>query len=232
MTKTPESTAPYLLGLETSGQTCAVGISQGDQLLLEISAHIRHIHSTHLAPFVQQAMETAGIALEQLSAIVVSAGPGSFTGLRIGYSLAKGMAHAGDLPLVEVPTLDVWAFQIGTQPQPIYPLIDAHRGEVFTARYRHQSQFERETDYQLLTLDDFCEFLRQQPGILTGRDVPKLADRLLPGLSALPVRVVNTPPHPTLWALLTLGYRKFQSGEFAALETAEPMYMRAFKGIL
>ena len=226
-----ESTTPYLLALETSGQTCAVGVGLGDQPLLEIQAHIQHIHSTHLAPFVQQALEVANIELHQLSAIVVSAGPGSFTGLRIGYSLAKGIAHAANLSLVEVPTLDVWAFQVGPQPQPIYPLIDAHRGEVFTARYQHQNHFQRKTDYQRLPLNDFCEWIRQQPGMLTGASVQKLAESLLPKLSDVVISI-NTPPYPALWALLALGYRKFQRGEFAALETAEPLYLRAFKGIL
>lgn len=110
MTPSNSPKTPILLGIETSGDTCAVGISRDGRLLLEIAANIRNIHSRELAPFVALALEKAALSTRDISALVLSAGPGSFTGLRIGYSFAKGLAHALAAPVIEVPTLDVWAY--------------------------------------------------------------------------------------------------------------------------
>ncbi|MEZ4762059.1 MAG: tRNA (adenosine(37)-N6)-threonylcarbamoyltransferase complex dimerization subunit type 1 TsaB [Calditrichia bacterium] len=125
----------YLLGIETSGITCAVGIANNDQLLIELAAGIKNIHSRVLSRFVNEAGQIAGIEAGDLAGVVVSAGPGSFTGLRIGYSVAKGVAHALQKPIIEVPTLDVWAYQTGAQSMPVLSVIDAHRGEIFAALF-------------------------------------------------------------------------------------------------
>jgi tRNA threonylcarbamoyladenosine biosynthesis protein TsaB len=229
--KEKNQTSPVaLLGIESSGLTCAVGISREGELLVEISANIKNIHSRRLAPFVEYVLQTANIPAGELSAIVLSAGPGSFTGLRIGYSVAKGMAHALKIPIVEVPTLDVWAYQAGVQPQPVLPVIDAHRGEIFCALYRwEEGKLRRERDYTLLSPPELPEFL---PGevIITGADAENLQPQLekfLPEGS----RILNpSPKAPQIWALLQLGLQKFRQNLISDVDSCEPLYMRAFKG--
>jgi tRNA threonylcarbamoyladenosine biosynthesis protein TsaB len=225
-----QTSPTILLGIESSGLTCAAGISREGELLAEISANIKNIHSQKLAPFVDYILQTANITTAELSAIVLSAGPGSFTGLRIGYSVAKGLAHALNIPVVEVPTLDVWAHQAGTQPQPVMPVIDAHRGEIFCALYRwERTNLYRECDYTLISPQELPAFL---PGavILTGADAENLQPKLkkfLPEGS----RILNpSSKAPQTWALLQLGLQKFRQNIIADVNSCEPFYMRAFKG--
>ena len=230
---TKSTSAPVLLlGLETSGWTCSVGLSRDNRLQMEIATHLKHIHSTHLAPFVERVLKTLRVSPAHLSALVVSAGPGSFTGLRIGYSLAKGLAHTLQIPLIEVPTLDVWAFQTGPQSHPIFPVIDAHREEVFTAEYQYRENFQRISDYQLLSLEAFCETVIKKSGVVTGQDVQRFEGIFREQCPRNSHIFRPNPPHPAQWALLDLGYQKYLKKDFALLESAEPMYMRAFKGVL
>jgi len=231
MPGTEEQKAVYLLGIESSGITCGAAISRNGQVLGEVSLNLKNIHSEKLAPLIGDLVSTLRLTTQDLHGIVLSAGPGSFTGLRIGYSIAKGMAAALQIPIVEVPTLDIWAYQAGEQALPVLPVIDAHRGEIFCAIYRWaDGQLRQEGNYQLLQPEMLRKFLRK-PVVLTGGDAPKLFPTLLPFLPKGSL-LLNHPAaylHP--WALLSLGYEKFQRGEFADTAGCEPMYMRAFRGV-
>ncbi len=177
-----EDTAPVLLGIESSGITCAVGVSKANILLAEIAAHVRNIHSQKLAPFVRQMLDISGLTTPDIAAIVLSAGPGSFTGLRIGYSVAKGLAHALNIPIIEVSTLDVWAYQAGQQSTAMLPVIDAHRGEIFCAAFRWQNnQMEKIKKGALVSPKDLSS-LFGEPVYLTGADGRKLFSELEPHL--------------------------------------------------
>lgn len=223
---------PVLLGIESSGSACGAGISRGGQLLGEISANIRNIHSRQLAPFVEYLLQTTGTAGKDLSAIVLSAGPGSFTGLRIGYSVAKGLAHALQIPIVEVPTLDLWAYQAGMQSLPVLPVIDAHRGEIFCAIYHwEEDELKRSGEYALITPPDLADFL-SGAALLTGVDAtslyPSLESYLPPGSRWLH----PSPASPQLWALLELGLQKYRQNLLSHSDSCEPLYLRTFKGVL
>lgn len=221
-----------LLGIESSGMACAVGLSADNQLLLEISANIKNIHSQKLAPFVEYALQSAGLQVQDLNAIVLSAGPGSFTGLRIGYSVAKGLAHALKIPLIEVPTLDVWAYQTGEQSSPVMPVIDAHRGEIFCAVYQWESGGLKLTrDYALAKPDDLPEFLKTAVVLTGGADARKLYPQLEAHLPPGSFLLRPSPESPQVWALLELGFEKYRREQFSDLNSCEPLYMRTFKGV-
>jgi len=229
-TEDANSQPVHLLGIESSGLACAAGISRDNEVLAKISANIKNIHSRKLLPFVEDVLGMSRLRAEDLSAVVLSAGPGSFTGLRIGYSVAKGLAHALGIPIIETPTLDVWAYQAGRQANPVMPVIDAHRGEIFCAVYRwRQEEFERERDYTLISPENLAEFL---PGavLLAGADARKLfpqLEKFLPQGSGV---LHPSPGWPQMWALLELGFHKFTEGQFSHLDSCEPLYLRAFKG--
>lgn len=222
----------FLLGIESSASTCAVGLAEGGTFLNEMSVSGKYIHSQSLAPFVERVLKEANIAASDLSAIVLSAGPGSFTGLRIGYSLAKGLAHASGSALIEVPTLDVWAHQFrGQTAHPVMPVIDAHRDELFYALYSPGEGFmQRESEYALGAIAGL-------PGILRGKTlvVGEISESLKSEIiNAAPGKVVfpsAEKPQLSVQALLELGYLKFTAGEFSDLENCEPFYMRKFKGV-
>lgn len=223
---------PVLLGIESSGSACGVGISRGGQFLGEISANIRNIHSRQLAPFVEYLLQNTGTGGKELSAVVLSAGPGSFTGLRIGYSVAKGLAHALGIPIVEVPTLDVWAYQAGMQSLPVMPVIDAHRGEIFSALYHWEGEeLKRSGEYVLIRPPDLPGFLNRA-ALLTGAGAAGLYPALEPFLPPGSRRLHPSPASPQLWALLELGLQKYRQNLLSHPDSCEPLYLRAFKGAL
>ncbi|GAB4339486.1 MAG: tRNA (adenosine(37)-N6)-threonylcarbamoyltransferase complex dimerization subunit type 1 TsaB [Calditrichia bacterium] len=221
-----------LLGIESSGLTSAISVGDGTELLGEIRLNKAHVHSKRMPVMLSQLLEHLDLAIENLSGIVLSAGPGSFTGLRIGYSLAKGLAHASGLPIVEVPTLDVWALQSGEKEKTVLPVIDAHRGELFTAKYRlNGDSLDRLTEFELMEINNLLEWL-DEPVTITGGDAAKLAEKLIN--TGIPAGSILPPPNamPESWALLKIGMKKYAAGEFADMAHCEPMYLRAFKGVM
>jgi tRNA threonylcarbamoyladenosine biosynthesis protein TsaB len=218
-----------LLGIESSGATCGVGVSINNRLVKEISVNGRNVHSEKLPMFVQSVLEDLKIEIAHLSGIVLSAGPGSFTGLRIGYSLAKGIAHHSRIPIVEVPTLDVWAYQIGPQNSKIVAAIDAYRNEIFYSIYEwKEKRFARISDYSILNIENIAERITQ-PTLITGAITPTLESQITKITSLSLFR--NGTSKPSMDALLELGLQKFERGELSDLNNCEPFYMRKFKGV-
>ena len=226
-----EQNTTDMLVIETSGVTCAAGIFRDGKPVAEMAAAIRNIHSQVLASFVKDLLRTARVGPESLKGIVLSAGPGSFTGLRIGYSVAKGVAHALGIALVTVPTLDIWAYQSGAQLLPVLSVSDARRGEIFAALYRwHAGSCERQGEYRLLRPEQLGELLAE-PALLAGQDAIHLSVLLKAHLPADTRLLLPQPPSPQLWALAELGLRKYRLGEVADIYTCEPLYIRTFKGV-
>lgn len=218
-----------LLGIESSGLTCAVGISIDDRLDKGLSVNGKNVHSEKLAVFTESLLDDLKIEIADLSGIVLSAGPGSFTGLRIGYSLAKGIAHISKIPIVEVPTLDVWAHQLGKQDFQIMAMIDAYRNEVFYSIYRwERNGFRRITDYSISRIDELDGLISERT-IVTGA-IPANLKSKIGQISSLAV-LENGTAQLSMDSLLELGYRKFEKGEFSDLNSCEPFYMRKFKGV-
>ena len=127
-----------VLGIDTATDVCAVGLVRGATPLVDLSVRVPRSHGTRLAPLVTEALAHAGLAAPDLDAVAVSAGPGSYTGLRIGLSLAKGLCLAADAALVAVPTLDALArvVQRESGTRLVVPCLPSRRGEVYAAAYR------------------------------------------------------------------------------------------------
>lgn len=125
-----------LLGIDSSGMTASAAIVSGDILVAEFTVNNKQTHSQTLLPMIDQVVKMSGIGLEELDGIAVAAGPGSFTGLRIGSSTAKGMALALNKPIIPVPTLEGMAYRMAGFGGLICPLMDARRNQVYTGIYR------------------------------------------------------------------------------------------------
>lgn len=125
-----------VLGIDSSGLTASAAIVSGDILAAEFTVNNGQTHSQTLLPMIDQVVKMSGIALEQLDGIAVAAGPGSFTGLRIGASTAKGMALALDKPVISVSSLEGLAYRVAGCDGIICPLMDARRNQVYTGVYR------------------------------------------------------------------------------------------------
>ena len=116
--------------------TASAAIVSGDILVAEFTVNNKQTHSQTLLPMIDQVVKMSGIGLEELDGIAVAAGPGSFTGLRIGSSTAKGMALALNKPIIPVPTLEGMAYRMAGFGGVICPLMDARRSQVYTGIYR------------------------------------------------------------------------------------------------
>jgi tRNA threonylcarbamoyladenosine biosynthesis protein TsaB len=126
------------LGIETATSIASVGIVVADHVVTECALPNRGNHARTLLPLIDTALAGAGIGLRDLDLLAVSIGPGSFTGLRIGLSVAKGLALATELPVIGVPTLDAYAYSAGPRPGLLCPVLDARKGEVYASAFRWQ----------------------------------------------------------------------------------------------
>ncbi len=124
-----------ILGLDSSGMVAGVALVEDDILLAEYTANYKKTHSQTLLPMLEELKKMVDLDMNQLDAIAIASGPGSFTGLRIGAATAKGLGLALNKPLVEVPTLEGMAYNLCGCTQLVCPLIDARRSQVYTGIY-------------------------------------------------------------------------------------------------
>lgn len=193
-----------ILSFETSGACGSVALTRGGlatgKILAEYSLHPEKTHSRRLLGLVEAMMLAAETGWQDLSAIAVSQGPGSFTGLRIGMAAAKGLAVALDLPLIGVPTLDALAEQL---PLPIpglrlCPVLDARKKQVYAACYSHKDQglAQRESDYLVLEPEALIRHLQESAAqtLIFGSGAPLCA----PFCSASAAAKIMTLPQAAL----------------------------------
>lgn len=227
-----------VLGIETATHVCAVSLIQNKSLVHAESLDATHIHSEKLMGMIHTCLESSGWKLTMLDGIAISIGPGSFTGLRIGLSVAKGLSYASGIPLLAVPTLRALAYRaqeehFASAGDLILPLIDARRDEVYSAIYR-------------VTEDGLSEVLPSAAN--SGKELLSLLpvkDRIvLMGDGAekfytflqkqFPERLSNIylPPGATRMCSATAvalsGVEQFECGDVANVSTLEPLYVKEF----
>ena len=127
-----------ILAIDTSTRLISIALHSGRQLLAEHSWHSANQHSVELAPAIEKMLVNAGVSTNELQALAVAQGPGSFTGLRIGIAVAKAMALALQVPLVAVPTFDITAYATPYFKGSLYVAVQAGRGRIHVLRYRWQ----------------------------------------------------------------------------------------------
>lgn len=125
-----------ILGIDSSGLVASAAVVADDSLVAEFTVNNKQTHSQTLLPMIDKVVEMSGIGLEELDGIAVASGPGSFTGLRIGSSTAKGMALVLNKPIIPVPTLEGIAYRAALAEGVICPLMDARRNQVYTGIYQ------------------------------------------------------------------------------------------------
>lgn len=128
-----------ILGIDSSGLVASVALVREDTVVAEFTVNNKQTHSQTLLPMVEQVVKFAGIELQEIDGIAIAAGPGSFTGLRIGASTAKGLGLVLDKPLISVPTLEGLAYELAEAVGIICPIMDARRQQVYTGIYRMEN---------------------------------------------------------------------------------------------
>ena len=212
-----------LLCIETATTNCSVALSvNGSVIALKEDRSDRYSHAEQLHVFINLVLEEAGGGKEQLDAVVVSKGPGSYTGLRIGVSAAKGLCYALDKPLVSVSTLRALAGQVkGTDF--IIPMLDARRMEVYAAVFGAQYELLRETQAEIVDESSFEEYLQQGPTTFIGSGVEKF-QKLVTHENAKYVKDAM----PSASDLVPIAEEKFMKRDFEDVAYFEPYYLKDF----
>ena len=168
-----------ILAIDTATLVSSVALVDEHKLLAEMTFNISKTHSEKLLPFIDFILREAGLELADLSAVAVAAGPGSFTGLRIGMATAKALAYGADKIVLGIPTLDALSYNVEASEKLIVPIMNARRNEVYTAIYRRKALgLERLTDYLALTPEQLRLDLlaRAEDVLLLGDGVPEFAE--------------------------------------------------------
>jgi tRNA threonylcarbamoyladenosine biosynthesis protein TsaB len=216
-----------ILGIDTSTSCGAIGLIDGEEVLSDTLLNIPVTHSERLLGAIEFVLREARCSIGDVDGWAISLGPGSFTGLRIGVSTAKGLAFATGKPVVGVSSLDALASQVSPTASLICPILDARKKEVYTAFYRYGEGgfLGRQSDYQALRPEDLVRKIKEQT-IFVGDGVRTYRDFLLhslPFLATFPAAPLHVS-HGSMVA--TLGSELLKKGEHLNLSTFSPIYIR------
>jgi tRNA threonylcarbamoyladenosine biosynthesis protein TsaB len=217
----------HILHIETATKRCSVALSQGDQLIcFQEIALDGYSHAEKLHVFIQEVMQHAQLSFAQLDAIAASKGPGSYTGLRIGNSAAKGLCFALDIPLIALDTLAILAAQVQVENKEalLVPMLDARRMEVYSAMYTAQGQCIRKVQAEILDEQSYTTF--QEQLYFVGDCQAKVQSVLQqPNFHFLPSVI-----YPSAKNMVAMGYAKFLEKDFEDVAYYEPFYLKDFVG--
>lgn len=223
---------PLLLHIDTATEHASVCLSEGSIILGLIESDEQKNHASFIQPAIQQLMTNSPYSLNQLDAIAVTAGPGSYTGLRVGLASAKGICYALDKPLIMVNTLEVMAQAIlshwqltQTNPDPdtlLCPMIDARRMEVFTAVYNISLEEIEVPNALIIDENAFTSAHYNHPILFTGSGRLKLKG-VIHHPNASYLNIQHNASHLAIRAAIAC-----KTGHFANLAYAEPLYVKAF----
>jgi len=212
-----------ILLIETSTSVLSVALAQDGTVVSERVCTEARMQASLTAPLVKEVLDEAGMTAKDCDAVCVSSGPGSYTGLRVGVSTAKGLAFGAGKPLLAVGTLDILVASCHSERSGfIVPMIDARRMEVYTAVYSGEGQRLTEVEAKVIGPDSFAEYLEQ-------------GEVLFVGDGALKCRDVIGHPHarfqeafPLARHMAKAAQKAFDEGKFENLAYFEPFYLKDF----
>ncbi|MBQ8420829.1 MAG: tRNA (adenosine(37)-N6)-threonylcarbamoyltransferase complex dimerization subunit type 1 TsaB [Bacteroidales bacterium] len=222
--------------IETSTALCSTALAEDGAIVSYRESSAPKAHASLTAVFIQEMLDGRGITLADCDAVCVSMGPGSYTGLRVGVSTAKGLCFGAKKPLLAVGTLDTLVAQasdMATPPLHIVPMIDARRMEVYTATFSRSSaqgsdlepgawQQITETAPMIIDENSFADILNDGPVLFIGDGAGKCADVIThPNASFLQC-------HPKASAMLAPALAAYRTKEFRDVAYFEPFYLKEF----
>lgn len=216
-----------ILSIETATYICSVALSDGDRIVALRETNEKNAHSRLLTIFIDEIFKEAGIKASQLAAVAVSEGPGSYTGLRIGVSAAKGICYASDKPLIAVSTLKALALAIqqgAVDGDLLIPAVDARRMEIYTAVYDPRLN-ELTAPGSVIVDESFFRNLPRHNRIIMAGDG---AAKCVPMAGATEHIVLTGEVHPSARNIAGLAWLKYQQKDFVDTAYFEPFYMKEF----
>lgn len=216
-----------ILLIETATSSCSVALSEGGKVIAVREANERNIHASHITIFIDEVMKSSGKKYSELNAVAVSKGPGSYTGLRIGVSTAKGICYALNIPLLSVNTLDSMADGLlkthNISPTAyLIPMIDARRMEVYTGIYKTDLTVVEEVNAKIVHQSSFDRFQGTEL-ILFGDGSEKFKELFSVQSNIKFLNFENSAAH-----LASLSDKKLTNGEVENMAYFEPFYLKDF----
>ena len=214
----------WIVCIETASKSCSVALAKYGHLVAVIEeVSEQYSHSEQLTVFIEQLLQQEGLKLSDLDAIAVGSGPGSYTGLRIGISTAKGLCYASDVPLIAISTLDTMAqaMKYKYPEAKLCPMLDARRMEVYCALYS-KSQASPVVA-KIIDQDSFAEELAQGPLLFFGDGADKCKYVLTHTNAHFELGV-----YPSATNMIPLAQDKFQNQDFEDVAYFEPFYLKDF----
>jgi tRNA threonylcarbamoyladenosine biosynthesis protein TsaB len=216
-----------ILSLETSTTVCSVAIHENDSLVAVAEVHLEHSHASKLAQLVDAVVKISGLALADMNAVAVSSGPGSYTGLRIGTSTAKGICFALNFPLIAIDTLAILSEQVNKTNigrSLLCPMIDARRMEVYCSVTDAKGSVLQSVEAKVIDEKSFEELLNEHRMIFFGNGAEKCRS-VITHNNAVFLEGVT----PSAVQLGSMAFRKFERAEVEDLYHFEPFYLKEFK---
>ncbi|MBL4676187.1 MAG: tRNA (adenosine(37)-N6)-threonylcarbamoyltransferase complex dimerization subunit type 1 TsaB [Mucilaginibacter sp.] len=218
-----------ILQIETATTSCSVALSANGEVLAYKEINERNIHAEVITLYIDELIKQQNASYSDIDAIAVSCGPGSYTGLRIGVSTAKGLCFALDKPLIAINTLEAMASGIakkdGVEADALLcPMIDARRMEVYTAVYKADGTLLKPTAAEIITAESFADLLKGKHVLLFGDGAAKCMDIL----GKNPNAIFDTDFANSARDLTQLAQQKFANKQFEDVAYFEPYYLKDF----
>ncbi len=214
-----------ILNIETSTTNCSVSIGiHGEIKMLKELNEASYSHSENLHVFIKEVLKDASLSFDTIDAIAVSKGPGSYTGLRIGVSAAKGLCFSLDKPLISISTLESLAYQLKIEEGFLLPLLDARRMEVYSAIFNEKYEQVRETKAEIINENSFLEFLKKNNVYFIGSGAEKCKN-IIKHSNAIYTDEIYIP---SAKEMIQLAEEKFKISDFENVAYFEPYYLKDF----
>ena len=214
-----------ILNIETATKNCSVCLSKNEEIIALVEFNEGQFsHAEKLHSFILEVLKQTGKSMEDIDAIAVSKGPGSYTGLRIGVSTAKGLCFALDKPLISVPTLDAMSYVVKAKKgEFIIPMIDARRMEVYCAVYDANHVQIRKTVAEIIDENSFSAYLNKGKVYMLGDGAAKCT-QVIDNENATFIKDI----FPSAKEMAKLSANKYQQKEFEDVAYFEPFYLKDF----
>ncbi len=220
-----------VLGIETATTLCGVGLAGDEGFVADYRVLRGYTHAEHLPEAVDQVLKDAGFLVGDIDGVAVSIGPGSFTGLRIGLGLAKGLAWGWEKPLVAVPTMEGLVLQVPGMCEWACVMLIARKGEVYQGLYKWEKDSWRLVgDYGIVQEGKIGEGFPESEILFLGEGTTcyrETIQKRVKGTRFLP------PVYsiPSGYGVAERGRERLQKGEVADIDTLVPLYLKRFKGV-
>ena len=221
-----------ILCIETATISCSVALSDGGKVVSSKESRVKNSHSSIITVFIEEVLKAAKTEYSALKAVAVSKGPGSYTGLRIGVSTAKGICYALNIPLISVPTLEAMSSglinklktdSMADADSLICPMLDARRMEVYYSIFDRNNKEISETKAEIITETSFSEFLEHQKMIFFGDGAEKCKSVLKHDNAIFLDNIF-----PSANDMADIAFKKYQNQEFEDTAYFEPFYLKEF----